>query len=149
MQWFKDDKLIKQSKFFQMESAQNVQTLSILEAFIEDEGLYKCVVTNPAGHTSTSASLKVEGIHRSDFMIKWYDIPVCFVIIESIYFKSIFRCQIEYVFAAIAASARTNTTSRCRRATTSERSWRRDDDDDASSRHSSHSSSSNNSNSNN
>lgn len=33
--------------------------LKILEAFAEDEGQYKCVVTNPAGKTSTSAYLKI------------------------------------------------------------------------------------------
>jgi hypothetical protein len=38
-------------------------SLTILEAFPEDEGLYKCVVTNPAGHTSTSAYLKIERIY--------------------------------------------------------------------------------------
>jgi hypothetical protein len=43
-----------------MQSSNNVHQLRILEAFPEDEGEYKCVVTNPAGAISTSAFLKVE-----------------------------------------------------------------------------------------
>jgi hypothetical protein len=43
-----------------METRNDNHNLTILEAFPEDEGLYKCVVTNPAGHTSTSAFLKIE-----------------------------------------------------------------------------------------
>lgn len=38
----------------------NKHSLMILEAFPEDEGMYKCVVTNPAGYTSSSAFLKIE-----------------------------------------------------------------------------------------
>ena len=38
----------------------NKHSLTILEAFPEDEGIYKCVVTNPAGYTSSSAFLKIE-----------------------------------------------------------------------------------------
>jgi titin len=58
--WLKEDKIIKQSKYFNMQSIENRHTLFILEAFPEDEGQYKCVVSNPAGHTSTSAYLKIE-----------------------------------------------------------------------------------------
>lgn len=60
VQWFKEDKQIKQSKFFNMQTTNNRHVLNILEAFPEDEGLYKCVVTNPAGYTSTSAYLKID-----------------------------------------------------------------------------------------
>ena len=38
----------------------NKHELTILEAFPEDEGLYKCLTTNPAGSTNTSAYLKIE-----------------------------------------------------------------------------------------
>lgn len=60
IQWFKGDKVIKPSKYFQMvkEGVDNY-TLKISEAFPEDEGTYKCVATNPAGSCNTSASLKV------------------------------------------------------------------------------------------
>jgi hypothetical protein len=43
-----------------MKSVNNVHELFILEAFPEDEGEYKCVVTNPAGSTSSAAVLKIE-----------------------------------------------------------------------------------------
>lgn len=59
IEWFKEDKLIKQSKYFNMQTDGNKHLLNILEAFPEDEGQYKCVVTNPAGKTSTSAHLKI------------------------------------------------------------------------------------------
>jgi len=42
-----------------MSSTNTTHELNILEAFPEDEGQYKCVVTNPAGYTSTSAHLKI------------------------------------------------------------------------------------------
>lgn len=59
IEWFKEDKIIKQSKYFNMETTGDKHILNILEAFPEDEGLYKCAVTNPAGKTSTSAYLKI------------------------------------------------------------------------------------------
>ncbi len=58
--WFKEDKPIKQSKYFNMQSLGNKQILHILEAFPEDEGVYKCLVVNPAGQTNTSGFLKIE-----------------------------------------------------------------------------------------
>lgn len=42
-----------------MVSTNDRHELNILEAFGEDEGLYKCVVSNPAGKTSSSAHLKI------------------------------------------------------------------------------------------
>ncbi len=60
VQWIKDDKVIKQSKYFNMQTINtNKHELTILEAFPEDEGQYKCLVTNPAGSTSSSAFLKI------------------------------------------------------------------------------------------
>jgi titin len=60
IQWFKNIDPIKQSKYFDMKTVDNTHTLTILEAFPEDEGEYKCVVTNPAGSTSSTAYLKIE-----------------------------------------------------------------------------------------
>ena len=60
VEWFKEDSLIKQSKYFNMQSDGNNHQLNILEAFPEDEGQYKCVVKNPAGQITTSAFLKIE-----------------------------------------------------------------------------------------
>lgn len=59
IQWFKGDKIIKPSKYFQMLKDGDLCTLKISEAFPEDEGVYKCVATNPAGSCNASASLKV------------------------------------------------------------------------------------------
>lgn len=59
IEWFKEDKRIKQSKYFNMVTNGDKHELNILEAFAEDEGQYKCIVTNPAGKTSTSAYLKI------------------------------------------------------------------------------------------
>jgi hypothetical protein len=52
-----------------MQSMGKRQILNILEAFPEDEGLYKCLVTNPAGQTSTSAYLKIERKFRILFFL--------------------------------------------------------------------------------
>jgi len=58
----KADKVIKPSKYFQMsKNSAGEYTLRISEAFPEDEGPYKCEVSNPAGSVSTSANLRVRG----------------------------------------------------------------------------------------
>lgn len=53
--WYKDDELIKQSRYFRMTSDREVHVLRIHEAFSEDEGIYRCCV----GKASTSAKLRV------------------------------------------------------------------------------------------
>jgi hypothetical protein len=57
----KADKPIKPSKYFQMGQEGDTYTLKISEAFPEDEGVYKCVATNPSGKVMISAILKVLG----------------------------------------------------------------------------------------
>ncbi|KAL1423182.1 hypothetical protein MTO96_021174, partial [Rhipicephalus appendiculatus] len=59
VKWFRGDQQVKQSRYFRMSQENNLFTLKISEAFPEDEGVYKCVATNPAGTVSTSANLKV------------------------------------------------------------------------------------------
>jgi titin len=59
VKWQKGDKIIKPSKYFQMVKDGDNYTLKISEAFPEDEGVYKCVATNPAGTVTTQANLKV------------------------------------------------------------------------------------------
>ncbi|XP_068082222.1 titin [Anabrus simplex] len=60
IQWLKGDTPIKPSKYFQMQKeGVDVYTLRISEAFPEDEGVYKCIATNPAGSVTSSATLKV------------------------------------------------------------------------------------------
>lgn len=69
VEWFKEDKLIKQSKYFNMQTNGDKHVLNILEAFSEDEGLYKCMITNPAGKTSTSAYLKIIRMFSLRFLL--------------------------------------------------------------------------------
>ncbi len=60
IQWLKNDQVIKKSKFFNMNSENDIHELMVLEAFPEDEGEYKCLVTNPAGSACTTGFLKVQ-----------------------------------------------------------------------------------------
>lgn len=59
VKWQKGDKVIKPSKYFQMVKEGDYFILKISEAFPEDEGVYKCVATNPVGTIATQANLKV------------------------------------------------------------------------------------------
>ncbi|CAF3840080.1 unnamed protein product, partial [Adineta steineri] len=62
VKWYKgtSEWPIKPSKFFKPKSDGTKHQLFILEAYAEDEGLYKCVVSNPVGTTATTATLKVD-----------------------------------------------------------------------------------------
>lgn len=44
-----------------MQKDGDVYTLRISEAFPEDEGVYKCIATNPVGDVTLSAELRVLG----------------------------------------------------------------------------------------
>ncbi|RWS22750.1 titin-like isoform X1 [Leptotrombidium deliense] len=57
--WFKGDSPIKQSRYFRMGNDRDLVTLRISEAFPEDEGVYKCTVSNASGKVTTSATLRV------------------------------------------------------------------------------------------
>lgn len=59
VKWLKGDKIIKPSRYFQMNKDGDFYTLRISEAFPEDEGLYKCVAENPVGNVTAQAKLKV------------------------------------------------------------------------------------------
>lgn len=69
-QWFKGDKIIKPSKYFQMTKEREYYTLKISEAFPEDEGPYKCVLKNLAGESTTSAKLTVVAPELQDALPK-------------------------------------------------------------------------------
>lgn len=69
-QWFKGDKIIKPSKYFQMTKERDYFTLKISEAFPEDEGLYKCVLKSTAGESSTGAKLIVIAPELQDALPK-------------------------------------------------------------------------------
>lgn len=66
VQWYKSDKLIKPSKYFQMSRTADEYTLRISEAFPEDEGDYKCVAYNSAGRVTVAAKLKVAQPDQAD-----------------------------------------------------------------------------------
>lgn len=59
IKWQKGEKVIKPSKYFQMVKDVDLYTLKISEAFPEDEGVYKCVASNPAGTVTSQANLRV------------------------------------------------------------------------------------------
>ncbi|CAM2700506.1 unnamed protein product [Rotaria socialis] len=62
VKWYKgtSEWAIKPSKFFKPKSDGTKHQLFILEAYAEDAGLYKCVVSNPVGTTASTATLKVD-----------------------------------------------------------------------------------------
>lgn len=64
--WLKGENIIKQSKYFKMSREGEYYTLRISEAFPEDEGVYKCVLSNNIGEVSTAASLKVAASEQQD-----------------------------------------------------------------------------------
>ena len=56
--------MIKQSKYFDMKHEGDTYTLTIAEAFPEDEGEYVVTAKNSAGEVSTGAPLAVS-LHTS------------------------------------------------------------------------------------
>lgn len=56
VKWLKGDQVIKPSKYFQMLKEGDVYTLRISEVFPEDEGVYKCVASNPGGKVCSISS---------------------------------------------------------------------------------------------
>lgn len=57
--WFKGDSRVKASRYFIIGSDKDVQTLTITEAFPEDEGVYKIVVTSPTGSAQSEGRLRL------------------------------------------------------------------------------------------
>ena len=59
---YRNNQLVKPSKYFQMSSTtEGLHTLSIMEAFPEDTGTYKCVARNKVGEVACITFLKVHG----------------------------------------------------------------------------------------
>ena len=75
VKWLKGDKIIKPSKYFQMSRQADTNTLRVSEVFPEDEGEYKCIVSNEAGTAEVRAPLKVLGTFSLFFM-------KCFLVIR-------------------------------------------------------------------
>uniref|UniRef100_A0A182TG18 Ig-like domain-containing protein n=1 Tax=Anopheles melas TaxID=34690 RepID=A0A182TG18_9DIPT len=78
-QWFKGDKQIKPSKYFQMGKDRDAFTLIVTEAFPEDEGQYLCIASNPGGEVHTTATLKVVAPEMPDAGPKLSEMKDCVV----------------------------------------------------------------------
>lgn len=61
IRWFKDNEPIKYGKRLKMSSDGEHCTLKISPVEIQDQGIYKCVISNKAGTQSCEAKLAVEG----------------------------------------------------------------------------------------
>lgn len=59
VKWLKGDKLIESSKHFQISREADTNTLVISDVSAQDEGEYKCAVTNECGSAEVRAPLKV------------------------------------------------------------------------------------------
>ena len=57
--WRKDGNQIKPSRYFRIAIDDDWCSLTIAEAFPEDEGEYSCQVTNRSGTVTTSGSLSI------------------------------------------------------------------------------------------
>ncbi|GFS02464.1 titin, partial [Elysia marginata] len=65
--WYRNNQLVKPSKYFRMDSTmEGIHTLTIMEAFPEDAGTYKCVARNKAGEVTVVTQLKVHGESESE-----------------------------------------------------------------------------------
>lgn len=59
VKWLKDEKVITPSKRIQSVRVIEVNTLRISEVTPQDEGKYKCIVSNKTGSAEVEAPLKV------------------------------------------------------------------------------------------
>merc|ERR1739838_951024 len=58
--WYHNNQIIKKSKYFDIRRKGCVFTLTIVEAFVEDEGEYRCVVKNGGGEAEAKCQLFIE-----------------------------------------------------------------------------------------
>ena len=59
VKWYFNDQEIKNTPKTKIDSKQNLHTLSIPKAELTDEGVYKCIATNPDGTIETKANVSV------------------------------------------------------------------------------------------
>ncbi len=73
VKWFFNDQEIKNSPKTKLESKQNLHTLTIPKAELTDEGIYKCIATNPNGTVETKAKISVCSmfIQKNCFYLKY------------------------------------------------------------------------------
>jgi len=70
VQWFHDNREIKDAGKFIIETKASVSILDIAEADLDASGEYKFVVTNDHGKAECIATLKVDRDGKSDFEMK-------------------------------------------------------------------------------
>lgn len=63
IRWFKDNEPIKYGKRLKMSSDGEHCTLKISEVQPQDQGIYKCEISNKAGTQSCEAKITVEGMY--------------------------------------------------------------------------------------
>ena len=61
MRWYKGPHLVRNSKYYKTFVTDNVCTLVIRQALLEDQGEYRCVGKNPFGEASDSAYVRILG----------------------------------------------------------------------------------------
>jgi len=59
VKWYRDDSEIQSSADFEISYSDNATSLTIPEAFIEDSGRFKCVITNADGSATSECRLAV------------------------------------------------------------------------------------------
>lgn len=59
VKWYRDDSEIQSSTDFEISYTNEGTSLSIAEAFPEDSGRFKCVITNADGSATSEANLLV------------------------------------------------------------------------------------------
>lgn len=69
IRWFKDNEPIKYGKRLKMSSDGEHCTLKISEVQPQDQGIYKCEISNKAGTQSCEAKITVEGMYVSFFFL--------------------------------------------------------------------------------
>lgn len=68
IRWFKDNEPIKYGKRLKMSSDGEHCTLKISEVQPQDQGIYKCEISNKAGTQSCEAKITVEGMYVFFFL---------------------------------------------------------------------------------
>lgn len=61
VEWVKDDTTVKNSKHFDIKAKDDKHTLTIVGAGPGDSGAYKCIANNPAGTSTRTFNVNIEG----------------------------------------------------------------------------------------
>ena len=75
--WYKGDQPIKPSKYFRMNAEGENFSLTISEAFSEDEGIYKCIASTSAATIISEANLEILMSDEMSVLSSLNDVNVC------------------------------------------------------------------------